>query len=104
MAIPLPTLLRGWRDRSWREGLEPATMRRASASGRSSPAGRDSIGWRARVGVRAMRLFGRRGWISSLPLAGAWTAQRDFPTPPGQTFMAQYRREAGRDRQSGKGS
>ena len=25
--IPLPTLMRGWRDRSWREGLEPASMR-----------------------------------------------------------------------------
>ena len=25
--IPLPTLLRGWRDRSWREGLEPAATR-----------------------------------------------------------------------------
>jgi L-lactate dehydrogenase complex protein LldF len=25
--IPLPTLLRGWREKSWREGLEPKTMR-----------------------------------------------------------------------------
>ena len=25
--IPLPTLMRGWRDRSWREGLEPSSMR-----------------------------------------------------------------------------
>ena len=25
--IPLPTLLRGWRDRSWREGLEAVSMR-----------------------------------------------------------------------------
>lgn len=25
--IPLPTLLRGWRDRSWRDGLEPTSVR-----------------------------------------------------------------------------
>jgi len=25
--IPLPTLLRGWRDRSWRDGYEPTTTR-----------------------------------------------------------------------------
>ena len=43
--------------------------------------------------VRAARL-------DQLAAAGrGWTAQRDFPTPPAQTFMAQYRA-----RQSGKGS
>ena len=99
VAIPLPTLLRGWRDRSWREGLEPTTMRMGiglwAFVARRPRLYRLASG----LGVRAMRLFGRRGWISSLPLAGAWTAQRDLPTPPAQTFMAQYRA-----RQSGKGS
>ena len=100
MAIPLPTLLRGWRDRSWREGLEPTTMRvRHRPMGVRRPAAAPlSAGERGRR-VRAMRLFGRRGWISSLPLAGGWTAHRDFPTPPGKTFMEQYRA-----RQSGKRS
>ena len=52
----------------------------------------------SRAGVRAMRLFGRGGWISRLPLAGGWTAHRDLPRPAGRTFMEQYRAQ-----QAGKG-
>ncbi|KQN06840.1 lactate utilization protein B [Sphingomonas sp. Leaf25] len=88
--IPLPTLLRGWREKSWREGLEPVTMRQG-------------LGWWRRLvlrprlyrlasaaAVRSMRLLAKRGWIARLPLAGAWTAHRDMPAPEGGTFMAQY--------------
>jgi L-lactate dehydrogenase complex protein LldF len=97
VAIPLPTLLRGWRDRSWREGLEPATVR--TGIGVWAFVARRPHLYRlaSGLGVRALRLLGRGGWIRSLPLAGAWTAQRDFPTPPARTFMAQYRaRQAGK--------
>jgi L-lactate dehydrogenase complex protein LldF len=39
---------------------------------------------------------GEKGRIRSLPLAGGWTAQRDFPAPSGRTFIEQYRsRKAG---------
>jgi len=91
--IPLPTLLRGWREKSWREGLEPTSMR----------AGLGLWAWVARrpalyrlgtgLAVRAMRLMGRGGWIGSLPLAGGWTRYRDMPKPAGQTFMQQYRKD-----------
>ncbi|WP_230772111.1 lactate utilization protein B [Sphingomonas sp. Leaf4] len=90
--IPLPTLLRGWREKSWREGLEPVTMRQG-------------LGWWRRLvlrprlyrlasaaAVQSMRLLAKRGWIAKLPLAGAWTAHRDMPAPEGGTFMAQYAR------------
>ena len=50
----------------------------------------------SRIGVRALRLLGRRGWIASLPLAGGWTAYRDLPRPLGRTFMEQYRAEQAR--------
>ena len=91
VAIPLPTLLRGWRDRSWREGLEPSPTRWGiglfAFLARRPRLYRLATG----VGTRALRLLGRGGWIRSLPLAGGWTAYRDFPAPPGGTFMAQYR-------------
>ena len=89
--IPLPTLLRAWRGRSWRENLEPRAMR----------LGLGLWAWTARrprlyrlasgLGTRALRLLGKRGWVGSLPLAGGWTAYRDLPAPPGKTFMQQYR-------------
>lgn len=89
--IPLPTLLRGWRDRSWREGLEPATMR----FGLGLFAFVASRPWLYHVGasvaVRVMRLFNRGGWIRGMPGIGAWTAHRDFPAPAKRTFMAMMR-------------
>jgi L-lactate dehydrogenase complex protein LldF len=90
VAIPLPTLLRGWRDRSWRDGLVP----RGFVAGLSL--------WRfvarrpalyrlgAAIGVRVMRRFGKGGWIARMPLAGGWTNYRDLPKPAGRTFMEQY--------------
>jgi len=94
--IPLPTLLRGWREKSWREGLEPTAMR----------LGLGVWVWAARrprlyrlgaaIAVRAMQLFARRGWIATLPFAAGWTRHRDMPKPARQTFMAQYRKERGK--------
>ncbi len=89
--IPLPTLLRGWREKSWREGLEPTSLR----------AGLGMWAWFARrpacyraataIALRGMRAMGRGGWLSRLPLARGWTAHRDMPRPAARSFMAQYR-------------
>jgi len=99
VAIPLPTLLRGWRDRSWREGLEPRPTRWGIGAWAFVARRPRLYRLASGIGARALRLLGRRGWIRSLPLAGAWTAHRDFPAPSGGTFMAQYRAQrAGRGR------
>ncbi|WP_022683413.1 lactate utilization protein B [Sphingobium bisphenolivorans] len=91
--IPLPTLLRGWRERSWREGLEPASTR-AGLGLWAWVACRPAL-YRVATGVamRAMRLLSRGGWIARLPLAGGWTRYRDMPKPAPRSFMAQYRKE-----------
>ncbi|MCA0176415.1 MAG: lactate utilization protein [Proteobacteria bacterium] len=100
VAIPLPTLLRGWRDRSWREGLEPMTMR----AGMGAFALVASQPWLWRLATRlagpVLRRFAHGGWIRRMPGLGAWTAYRDFPAPPGGTFMAQYRAQAKAGRRS----
>lgn len=89
--IPLPTLLRGWREKSWREGLEPTSMR----------AGLGIWAWFARhprlyrlataVASRSLRSIGPGGWLTGLPMASAWTRHRDMPKPAERTFMTQYR-------------
>ncbi|MBV9654868.1 MAG: lactate utilization protein [Acetobacteraceae bacterium] len=89
--IPLPTLLRGWRDRSWREGLEPASVRSGIGVWRFLATRPRLYRLATRFGLPAMRLFSRRGWIRSMPLAGGWTEYRDMPAPPARSFMDQYR-------------
>ncbi|MBB4085088.1 lactate utilization protein B [Sphingomonas carotinifaciens] len=89
--IPLPTLLRGWRERSWREGLEPVSVRRGIAAW-AWVARRPAL-YRLAVGgaLRAMRLAaGAGGWARRLPLAGGWTDHRDFPKPAAKSFMDRY--------------
>jgi len=91
VAIPLPTLLRGWRDRSWREGLEPVPLRAGMRLWRfmvQRPA-LNRIG--TDMALLAMRLFAKSGWIRNMPLAGGWTAHRDFPAPQGPSFLTQIR-------------
>ncbi len=88
--IPLPAMLRGWRDKSWAQGLEPNAQRGmiglwAFAAGRP---GLYRFG--TRLAMRAVRLFSKNGWIGKLPLAGGWTRHRDFPKPAARTFFEQY--------------
>ncbi len=91
VAIPLPTLLRGWRERSWREGLEPGVVRGSLFAWRFLVLRPALYRPATALALRVMRLFARRGWIARMPLAGGWTRHRDLPSPARQTFMAQLR-------------
>jgi L-lactate dehydrogenase complex protein LldF len=99
VGIPLPSLLRGWRDRSWKEGLEPP-LARAGIGGWGFVARHPAL-YRLAAGfaVRWMRLFRKGGWIRSMPFAGGWTAHRDFPAPASRTFMQAYKARAKEHRQ-----
>jgi L-lactate dehydrogenase complex protein LldF len=83
-------MLRGWRETSWAQGLEPVTQR--SIIGLWAFAATRPFLYRAGAGlaIKAIRLFARDGWIRTLPLASGWTRYRDFPKPARRTFMAQY--------------
>ena len=91
VGIPIPTLLRAWRGRSWREGLEPRATRYGIGLWASVARRPRLYRLASGIGVRMLRLIGRGGWIANLPFAGAWTTHRDFPTPAGRTFMDLYR-------------
>jgi L-lactate dehydrogenase complex protein LldF len=90
--IPLPKLMRHWREREFERHLTPATIR----SGLNLWAWfARRPGWyraAARLGIGALSLLGRnKGRFAWLPLAGGWTGGRDLPAPePGGTFMARY--------------
>lgn len=91
MRIPLPKMMRHWREREFEKKLTPGAAR----------AGLGVWAWIAqrpavyRLGTRmallALRLGGgKRGRFQSLPFAGGWTGQRDLPAPQGRSFMDQW--------------
>ncbi len=90
--IPLPKLMRHWREREFERHLSPATVR----GGLSVWAffARRPMLYRLATGV-AMRVLGlagkAKGHFTKLPLAGGWTDYRDMPAPQGQTFQSQWR-------------
>ncbi|MGC8477249.1 MAG: lactate utilization protein B [Acetobacteraceae bacterium] len=92
--IPLPGLMRHWREREFERHLTPAAQRRNLALW-AFVAKRPAL-YRAltRAGAFGLRLLaGKRGRLRRLPLAGGWTAGRDLPAPEGETFFARYARE-----------
>jgi L-lactate dehydrogenase complex protein LldF len=90
VGISLPKLLRALRAASWQKRYEPAASRSAISLFVLLAKRPRLFQWFASMGILGMRLFSRRGWISSMPLAGAWTANRDLPAPGRATFLRQY--------------
>jgi L-lactate dehydrogenase complex protein LldF len=96
VAIPLPKLLRGWRNQAWVQGYEPLRAVWGLRAWRFLALRPGLYRLASGIGLRLMPLFARRGWISSLPLAGGWTKYRDMPAPQGGTFMSQYNKRRGK--------
>lgn len=89
--IPLPKLMRHWRDKEWEKHLTPGAAR--SGIGVWAFFARRPVlyRWLARSSNLFLRLVGgKRGRIRRLPLAGGWTDFRDMPSPSGKTFMQQW--------------
>jgi len=91
--IPLPNLMRHWREREFERHLSPATVR----------SGLKVWGFFARrpklyaaatsLAIFGLGLLGKiAGRFRWLPLAGGWTKYRDMPAPELQTFQAQWKR------------
>ncbi|BCX17941.1 MAG: iron-sulfur cluster-binding protein [Geminicoccaceae bacterium] len=90
--IPLPKLMRLWREEAHRRHLPPPTAR-FGLSAWGFLARRPALYRLAtRLAAAGLGLLGRRrGRFSRLPLAAGWTASRDFPVPSGPTFRALWR-------------
>ena len=96
MRIPLPKMMRHWREREFSRNLNPATARYGLALWAffaRRPALYQGV---TRLAMGALGLIGRgRGRFSFLPLAGGWTRHRDLPAPQGGTFQAQWAKARG---------
>ena len=98
VGIPLPKILRHWRERAFDAHLMPAGGR-AGIRAWAFLARRPWL-YRAVTGaiMAVLGLLGRRrGRFRYLPLASGWTAARDMAAPQGPTFQSQWRqRKRGR--------
>jgi len=93
MKIPLPKMMRHWREREFERHLTPAAARYGIAVW-AWFAKRPKL-YRALTGLaaRTLGLFGRaRGRYGWLPLASGWTKGREFPAPEGRTFMSEWKK------------
>jgi len=91
MGIPLPAMMRAWRERDFAKANPPFAERlllKTWAFAAKRPrlyhvlagAAVPFLAWLARG----------RGRFSRLPFGGAWTGTRDFPAPQGRTFQSLY--------------
>ena len=99
--IPLPKMMRHWREREFAEKRSPPVYR----------TGLSLWAWIARrpalyhgfaeIASRVLGWAGKgRGRFRTLPLAAGWTAVRDMPAPEGRSFHSLWaeRRKAGEKR------
>lgn len=94
MRIPLPGLMRRWRDNAHREKLNKSGTRRGIALWAWAARRPKLYRFGARIALAALRgIGGRRGSIRAMPLAGGWTGTRDLPAPEGGTFIDQWRKQ-----------
>jgi L-lactate dehydrogenase complex protein LldF len=97
MMIPLPKLMRYWRDKEFERRLSPATQRWGIRFWAFFAARPRLYRLATAIAMPALGNLGRgRGRFRSLPLAGGWTRHRDLPAPEGRTFMQQWKRREGR--------
>jgi L-lactate dehydrogenase complex protein LldF len=90
--IPLPKLMRFWREREFERHLSPTVVRSGLTFWAFFARRPWLYGLVTHLGARALALLGRaRGRFAWLPLAGGWTRDRDFPAPEGATFQALWR-------------
>jgi L-lactate dehydrogenase complex protein LldF len=98
MRIPLPKMMRHWREREFEKHLTPASARYGIKLW-AFFARRPGF-YRAAVGAK-IRLLNflsdKSGVIRSLPFGSGWTRHRDFPAPEGKTFHQLWKEKQKRE-------
>ena len=89
--IPLPKLMRHWRQEQFRRQLTPAAARYGLALWAFFAKRPALYRFAAGLAMRCLHLLSRGGRLRRAPLAAGWTGTRDLPAPQGRTFMSQWR-------------
>jgi L-lactate dehydrogenase complex protein LldF len=96
MRIPLPKMMRSWREREFEKHLSPSTVRRGLGLWAFVATRPGLYRLVARVGAWGLGVMGgKKGKMASVPLASGWTDHRDFPAPEGGTFLDLWAEQKG---------
>jgi L-lactate dehydrogenase complex protein LldF len=94
--IPLPNMMRHWREREFERRLSPAPFRYGLGFWAFFATRPTLYRLGADLAARAMGFAGRsKGRFSWLPFAGGWTRYRNLAAPEGATFQSQWRAKSG---------
>jgi L-lactate dehydrogenase complex protein LldF len=89
MKIPLPKMMRHWREREFEQQLSPAAYRYGLKLWAFFAARPPLYQAATALMTRLLGWIGApRGRFRSLPLAQGWTQGRDMPAPEGRSFMS----------------
>ncbi len=89
--IPLPKLMRHYREQAFEQKLSPATERMGLGLWAFVARRPALYRWVTGLAIGVLGAFGRRrGRFRSLPFAKGWTQYRDLPAPQGRTFQQQW--------------
>jgi len=96
MRIPLPKMMRHWREKEFERGLNPATQRYGLKAWAFFARRPRLYALATSIAIPVLGAFGKaKGRFSWLPFAGGWTKHRELPAPETRTFRQQWsQREA----------
>ncbi len=99
MRIPLPKMMRHWREREFERGLNPATARYGLKFWAYFAKRPRLYHFAAAFGLPLLAFFGgRKRRLRKLPFAGGWTRHRDLPAPQTKSFLQQWQKHEARRR------
>ncbi len=88
MKIPLPKMMRHWREREFEQHLNSRTARYGLGVWAFFAKRPKLYHLAMSIGIPVLSALGRgKGRFTSLPLAGGWTKWRDLPAPQSRTFQ-----------------
>jgi L-lactate dehydrogenase complex protein LldF len=94
MRIPLPGMMRHWREREFERHLAPSTLRYGLGVWAFFAKRPTLYRLATRVAAHLLGYYGRKsGRFRAMPGAAGWTDWRDLPAPEGETFQSKWKRE-----------
>ena len=95
MGIPLPKLMRRWRQRAYGDGITSPRQRMALKAWLGLAKRPRLYHFVTALGMPLMRIVSRVDTLKRiLPLPKGWTAHREFPVAEGKTFQRQWKKRS----------